>query len=216
MNEEIDVKIENEYIGRNVILSKHNQHLIILTIALAISLLLSLIICFFVAIKKEMVVGIDKMGLAVPLEVQKESIANLIDYKIFITTFLTRIFEWNSQTYINQIKLALPLMAEDIRSEFLQKIKDSQLLKDIEENRIVSTIQLQPIPNELIKFKDGYQVEIDAIKIRITDYSVDRTEAVKLVVGFRKCRLTKDNFYGLEVFYLSEYPISDPVKGGRP
>lgn len=216
MSEEIQIHIENDYVGRDVILSKNNQLLTILTIALAIALLISLILNFIIASKKEMVVGVDKMGLAVPLEIQKESVANLIDYKIFLTTFLTRIYEWNSETYINQIRLALPLMAEDIRFEFLQKIKDSQLTKDIEENRIVSTIQLQPVPDGLVKYKDGFQVEIDAIKIRITDYAVDRTEAIRLVVGFRKCRLTKDNFYGLEVFYLSEYPVSDTQKGGRP
>jgi|GEM_PF-2393358 len=174
--------------------------LLVVVIGLTVSLIITLN-------KEQIVVGVNKQGVPIPMEIKDKRVENMINYKQFITYFLNSVYDWNSDTYIDQIEKALPLMAEDIRGDYIQEMKKGGYIETIKKNQITSSIQVKKIlTDKAKKYKDGYLVKVQAVKLRVTDF-IDRTSPVKIKIAFRPVDISSKNIWGLEVFEIKEIPI---------
>jgi hypothetical protein len=154
--------------------------------------------------REQIVVGIDNNGMPVPMEVKQVGIENLINYKQFITYLLNCLYNWNNETYIEQIRRALPLLAEDIRKEYLSEVEEGGYIDTIRQYKIISSIQIKRFLEDTARtYKDGFIIDVEAIKLRVTDF-IDRTSTVRISVAFRPTNFTPDNIWGLEVFEIVE------------
>jgi len=157
--------------------------------------------------REQIVVGIDGSGIPVPMEVKEENIENLINYKQFITYLLNCLYNWNSETYIDQIKKALPLMADDIQKDYLMEVEEGGYIDTINHYKITSSIQIRRFLEDTAReYKDGFIIEIIAVKLRVTDF-IDRTSTVKVSIAFRPTDISNENIWGLEMFELKEQRI---------
>lgn len=162
---------------------------------------------FRLANKEQIVVGIDKNGMPIPMEVKNQDIENLINYRQFITYLLNRLYDWNNETYVAQIQKALPLMAEDIRSDYLKEVEEGGYIETINKYEMTSSIQIRKfLEDSAREYKDGYIIDVETVKLRITDF-IDRSSIVRISVAFRPTTISSDNIWGLEVFELEETTI---------
>ena len=120
-------------------------------------------------------------------------------------------YSWNSSTYVEQIRSALPLMANDMREEYLTQIEKNDVIQTITDGKITSVIQIKNLESTSVtKYKEGYMAEVEGIKLRVVDF-VTRETPVKLQIAFRPVSLSGDNIWGFEVFELHEENLQELV-----
>ena len=192
-------------------LSKMNSTLtLVVSISLILNLLLSLSLVMSIK-KKQIVVSIDNQGLPVPMQITNQNLQNLINWRQFLETFVQKMYSWNSSTYVEQIRSALPLMANDMREEYFTQIEKNDVIQTITDGKITSVIQIKNLESTSVtKYKEGYMAEVEGIKLRVVDF-VTRETPVKLQIAFRPVSLSGDNIWGFEVFEFHEENLQELV-----
>jgi hypothetical protein len=187
----------------------------VIIIVLSLALLTSLGINFTLAGKRQLVVGIDSNMLPVPLRVKKMNLERLIDYKQFLISFLNRLYYWDTDTFQSQKRLALGLMTSEVQKQYIEIVENEPFTSLIKDGKMISAITPLKISDQVEKYKDGYITELEANKIRIINHALDRVSRVKFRIAFRSCEANDENFWGFEVFELTEIDITDNGKDGR-
>lgn len=207
-------KIQNFHMSIGF-LSKINSTL---TLVVSISLILNLVLAISLTMalkRKQIVVSIDQQGLPVPMKITNQNLENLINWRQFLETFVQKMYAWNSNTYVDQIRSALPLMADDMRQEYLNQIEKNDIIQTITEGKITSVIQIKNLDSvKVVKYKEGYKAEIEGIKLRVVDF-ITRETPVKIQIAFRPVSLTSDNIWGFEVFEFHEENLQELVPQGN-
>ena len=201
---------EGMYVFTNVQNLLH-KYIVTITIALIVSFLFNLILIstlHVIAREKTKIVGIDEQGMPYKMKEINDNLKNLTNRKRFVEYFIEKLYHWNKDTYIRNVKTIIPLMANDIRGTYINMIDTNSYSKKVDEDNIQSLIDVEPINSEFKPYKEGYTIEVVATKIRIVEF-IKRETIVKFIVSIRPCNYTEDNIWGLEVFEFSESPIKD-------
>lgn len=197
-------KIEERYINPIAYLSSYVQILKITVMALVIILLILSFSIYKLSAKQQIVVGLDQNNMPVPMEIKSEEIGNLINYKQFISYFLVTLYSWDNNTYISTIRSVVPMMADTTKDQYLKILQEKKYLDVFKEQKITSVIKIIRIKEDtIIKYKSGFQIKVEATKIRLVDF-IEREQIVEFTIGFRPCRPSQDNIWGLEIFELYE------------
>lgn len=197
-------KIEERYINPIAYLSSYVQILKITVMALVIILLILSFSIYKLSAKQQIVVGLDQNNMPVPMEIKSEEIGNLINYKQFISYFLVTLYSWDNNTYISTIRSVVPMMADTTKDQYLKILQEKKYLDVFKEQKITSVIKIIRIKEDtIIKYKSGFQIKVEATKIRLVDF-IERKQIVEFTIGFRPCRPSQDNIWGLEIFELYE------------
>ncbi len=194
--QQLDVIREN-YLSPIALLKKSLQIWMVLFAALVVALLISLCVNIYLVMKKPLVVKVDQRGVPDLMEImQDKSLSDLVDYQIFLTTFLNRLYSWNGENYLVQIKRGLVLMAPPLQAKYLKQIKAQGIeMKQKGQKNYYSEIMVQKIDTRLRKYQNGYLIDVFAT----VKNSEINAQKMKFTIGIRKSKPTNNNFWGLEV-----------------
>lgn len=157
--------------------------------------------------KQQVVVGINQDGIPQNVVYKGSNISNLVNHKQFITHFLNLIYDWNKDNYKENIERATDYMNRSLTSNYLDEIDRGGFIEQVQEYEMTSSLTIQQIKDDsLIQYKDGYQITVNAMKLRITDF-IDRSIPVEIDIAFRPTEVSKNNIWGLEIFEIKERNI---------
>lgn len=178
----------------------------IIVFSLIILLLIESIALVILINRKPRVVVVSSEGIPLPNKVTDKELTNLINTKQFILFFLNQLYDYNKDNYVEKIKGAFPLMSKSLQEQYLNEIETGGYIEQVNKYEITSSLTVKRITDsDIKKLQDnkGYLVKVNATKLKVTDF-IDRNIDVNIEIGYRPAKFTKDNIWGLEVFYIKE------------
>lgn len=157
--------------------------------------------------KQQVVVGVNNNGIPEEVVYKGSNISNVVNHKQFLTHILNMVYDWNKDNYKSNIEKATPYMSKSLTANYLEEIQRGGFIDQVIEYEMTSSLTIQSINDDsLVKYKDGYKITVNALKLRITDF-IDRTIPVEIDIAFRPVEVSKNNLWGLEIFELKERNI---------
>lgn len=202
LNKSLDVSKDKKLLRKVLVIS-------VITLLLSNAVLAVMLYISFN--KKATIVALTPDMTPVPTEVKKGTLGKMVDYEKFIRIFLNQIYDWDHNSYKEQIKKVLPIMSGEAREDYLAEIEGGGYIEQVKEYKLTSSLVIRTV-EDLRSYKDGYRITVQGEKILVKDFSGDEDDfvfsdnktEVKIDVAFRVDDISEDNYWGLEIFEIKE------------